>query len=665
VHEKCSHVRDAAGRVVSSVGMVQDVTERKRAELALAESEQRVRRKLESLLSPQGNVGQLELADIIEFEHIQEMMDDFHKIAGIPMAVSDAKGKVLVGAGWQDICTKFHRSHPETSRNCIESDVRLSAGLAAGQFKLYKCKNGLWDAATPIMLGDKRVGSVFSGQFFFDDETPDRDFFTRQARRYGFPEKDYLAALDRVPRLSRSRVHTAMGFFLKLSRSISDLSWRNIQIAREASQRRLAEAKLRQTKENLEQTVAERTKELAAANETLRQQIDEKARLIEQLQQTQKMEAVGLLAGGIAHDFNNVVATISGNNYFLLEGLPKGSPLHLYSREIARSADLAASLTRQLLAISRKQVVQPRVLDVNSVLISMSKMLGRLVGKNIRIEIKPHASLWPVKMDSGQLEQIVMNLSINARDAMPKGGALSLATANKLVRAGRPAAFKDVKPGSYICLEVRDTGVGMDAATQARIFEPFFTTKQAGRGTGLGLAVVQRIVQQYQGHLSVESQPGKGTLFRILIPSAKGGAEAMLPGEAPGGGQSGHESVLVVEDNEAFARIITKTLEQKGYRVFCAGSAKRAAAHFRKSPADVDLLLTDIVMPGMDGTELARRLKAWSPGLRVIYMSGYPGDAMDKVLGTSGAVLLEKPFSPDKLLEAVRRVLDRSQGDFL
>jgi len=227
---------------------------RKRAETALAHSEQRVRIKLESLLSPEGDIAGLELSDIIDAPAIQKMMDDFHKFACIPMAVIDVKGKVLVGVGWQDICTKFHRAHPETCRNCVESDTQLSAGVAPGEYRLYKCKNNMWDVATPIIVGGKHVGNVFSGQFFFSDESPDRELFRQQAGRYGFPESEYLAALDRVPRLSRAQVDAAMGFFLKLAHNISRMSWNNIQLARETNERKRTEEALRRNEDRLART---------------------------------------------------------------------------------------------------------------------------------------------------------------------------------------------------------------------------------------------------------------------------------------------------------------------------------------------------------------------------------------------------------------------------
>ncbi|MDD5656682.1 MAG: PAS domain-containing protein [Elusimicrobia bacterium] len=384
---------------------------------------------------------------------------------------------------------------------------------------------------------------------------------------------------------------------------------------------------------------------------------DEKARLEAQFQQAQKMEAVGLLAGGLAHDFNNVLGTIVGYNYFLLEGLESGHPLRSCALEIKRSSEVAASLTRQFMAVGRNRGAQPRVIDPNSVIMAMGKMLRRIVGENIKIALELHPSLWPVMMDSGQLEQVVLNLAVNARDAMPKGGKLVLATKNLSVSESRGSEASP--PGRYVVVEVRDTGVGMDAPTQARLFEPFFTTKDPGRGTGLGLATVRAIVRQYKGAISVRSAPGKGSVFRIRLPRAEGGVQAMLPGVAGKGAKGGHETIMVVEDNDALKGIIKKALREKGYRVFSASSAEEALDLCGNIRERIDLLLTDLVLPDVDGVELAGRMKEARPGLRVAFMSGYPGGALSGLASLNrDSALIEKPFPPEVLLKTLRRLLD-------
>jgi PAS domain S-box-containing protein len=426
-----------------------------------------------------------------------------------------------------------------------------------------------------------------------------------------------------------------------------------------------AETALRQAHADLERKVLERTIELQSANVKLQEEIArrtraqvEKEKLAAQFLQSQKLEAVGLLAGGIAHDFNNIVSAIVGNNFFLLEDIAPSDPLRHHCLEIKRSTDMAASLTRQLLALTRKQVVQVRVMDPNTVIMGMSAMLRTLLGKSTQLSLRLHSGLWPVKMDTGQLEQIVMNLAINARDAMPQGGRLTVLTKNHEVKkARRPACESDLPPGLYALLTFRDDGMGMDEATQARIFEPFFTTKEPGRGTGLGLAMVQTIVKEYQGHIRVASAPRQGTTFQIYLPCAQGGAEAMLPGSMAPEMAGGHETILVVDDNDGFRSIIGKTLQSKGYHVISAGSAEEAEAQCGENLQAVDLLLTDLTLPGMNGANLAAGLKKKRPQLRVVFMSGYPGTTLASGAWHEKSVLLEKPFSPEILLRTLRQAL--------
>jgi len=385
----------------------------------------------------------------------------------------------------------------------------------------------------------------------------------------------------------------------------------------------------------------------------------EKAKADEQFHQAQKMEAVGLLAGGIAHDFSNVLTTIVGYNYLVLDGLQADHPLRPFSLEVQRATELGASLSRQLLAVSRRQVARPRVMELNSTVIELAKLFRRLVGENIKVVVEAHPSLWPVKMDNGPLEQILLNLVVNARDAMPQGGQLTIATRNITAgEAGRQEGRLALPPGHYVCLRVSDTGIGMDAAVQARIFEPFFTTKTAGRGTGLGLATVQGIVKDWQGHIFVESAPGQGATFRVCLPRAEGGVEAMLPEKdsqaVPGGG----EAILVVEDHAFLLNLLKKALRRQGYRVFTADNGARGLELCRKLKQRIDLVLMDLVLPDINGGELFARMEALRPGLKVVYMSGYPGALMDGANLSSEIVFIEKPFPPGELHNALRRALD-------
>jgi two-component system, cell cycle sensor histidine kinase and response regulator CckA len=386
--------------------------------------------------------------------------------------------------------------------------------------------------------------------------------------------------------------------------------------------------------------------------------ITERKVLEGQLRQAQKMEAVGLLAGGVAHDFNNALAVITGYSDLLRLHLPDDNPLQKYPEEIGKAANRAATLTRQLLAFSRKQVIQPVILDLNSIVADMEKMLLRLIGEDIAITITRDPNLARVKADPGQIEQILMNLAVNARDAMPQGGSLFLRTANAHLDETYIRQHAYAKAGSYVALRVSDTGHGMDKATQARIFEPFFTTKGPGKGTGLGLSTVYGIVKQNGGHIQVYSEPGKGTTFTIYLPQAVGAAEALKAPEAAIALPRGAETVLLVEDEEALRILARNCLETYGYTVLEVADANAALLRAQQHTGPIGLLLTDVVMPGMNGRELAIRLTRSRPEMKVLYMSGYARDLIAQygVLDPD-ILLLEKPFTLLTLLTKVYQAL--------
>jgi len=386
--------------------------------------------------------------------------------------------------------------------------------------------------------------------------------------------------------------------------------------------------------------------------------VTEQRHLEEQFRQAQKMEAVGQLAGGIAHDFNNLLTAILGNTQLLLRELPPGDSMRGDVEEIRKASERAASLTRQLLAYSRRQMLQPEVLDLNVVMAEMDKMLRRLIGEHIDLVAVFAPDLGRVRADPNQIEQVIVNLAVNARDAMPDGGKLTIETANADLDETFAQAHLGSVPGSYAMLAVTDTGVGMDATVRAHLFEPFFTTKEVGRGTGLGLATVYGIVKQSGGYISVYSEPGHGSSFKIYLPRIATPAEA--PAGAPKGGPApGSETVLVVEDEPAVLTLSRRALEAQGYVVLAASDADAALRVVERHGGMIHLLLTDVVMPGLSGRELADRLSAQRPGIRVLYMSGYPGDAVVQH-GTLplGSAFLQKPFSPDGLARKVRDVLD-------
>jgi two-component system cell cycle sensor histidine kinase/response regulator CckA len=386
--------------------------------------------------------------------------------------------------------------------------------------------------------------------------------------------------------------------------------------------------------------------------------ITERKQLETQLQQSRKMEAVGRLAGGIAHDFNNLLTIITGYTDLALSR--PSVPLELRSdiERIENAAGRAAALVRQLLAFSRKQVLQPKTLDLNAIVENMDKLLRRLIDDNIEMSTRVRGELGRVKADPAQIEQVIMNLVVNARDAMPEGGKLLLETSNVNLDAAYAFEHASVKPGPYVMLAVSDTGVGMNEVTVAHIFEPFYTTKESGRGTGLGLSTVYGIVKQSGGYIWVYSEPGKGSTFKVYLPRVEEMAEESAPAKVLYGEQRGSETVLLVEDEEAVRDLVRTILTGQGYEVIVAREPGHAEEIARKFPREIQLLLTDVVMPGTSGRELAARIMASRPGIHVLYMSGYTENVV-----TSGGMLeeglafLQKPFSPAVLAQKVREVL--------
>jgi two-component system cell cycle sensor histidine kinase/response regulator CckA len=386
--------------------------------------------------------------------------------------------------------------------------------------------------------------------------------------------------------------------------------------------------------------------------------LSERKELEQQLRQAQKMEAIGRLAGGIAHDFNNLMTAIMGYSELALQRLEAAPETHRDLEEIQKAADRATRLTRQLLAFSRKQVLQPARIDLNDVVGDMEKMLGRVIGADVEIRTRFQTDLGGVEADRSQLEQVLLNLAVNARDAMPDGGTLSIETANVDVDGYSVAEPGVVPAGQYVVLTVTDTGSGMDEATCARVFEPFFTTKEIGKGTGLGLATVYGIVKQSGGFITVDSEPGQGSVFRIflnrLAPTAAAGCGARAAAV-----RAGSETILLVEDDDAVREIAVGILERNGYRVLAARDGVDALRELRENGADVDLLLTDVVMPRLSGSALAERLTAERPPLKVLFMSGYADDAIEND-GTirPGTDFIQKPFTASMLAAKVRDVLD-------
>ena len=387
--------------------------------------------------------------------------------------------------------------------------------------------------------------------------------------------------------------------------------------------------------------------------------MDERKSLEDQLRQAQKLEAIGQLAGGIAHDFNNVLTVILGFSDVLIDGLSPDNPARADLLEIKKAGARAAGLTRQLLAFSRKQILQPKILDVNALIGGMEPMLRQLIVANVELTISLNARSPLIKMDPTQLEQVLVNLAINAACAMPCGGRLSSETTSIELDQHYHQGRLPVGPGDYVKLAVRDTGVGMDDETTRRMFEPFFTTKEPGKGTGLGLATVYGIVKQSGGDISVDSTPGGGTTFTIHLPQVLNeGASALEASTDAGGASRGAETILLVEDDEGVRILSRVTLERDGYRVLQAGNPQEAAQLANECAGAIDLLLSDVIMPKSDGPPLYDWLVGQRPAVRVLYMSGYASDAIRHVLLVDDRPFLQKPFSPHALSQKVREVLD-------
>jgi polar amino acid transport system substrate-binding protein len=465
------------------------------------------------------------------------------------------------------------------------------------------------------------VGNIFIGQFFYQDEIPDREFYRAQARRYGFDEAEYLAALDRVPRFSRETAEAGMQFYAKLTKVISTLSFSTIRLSRT---------------------------------------LNERIHLEEQLRQAQKMETVGQLAGGVAHDFNNILQVIIGYGDMLRRDDTLNDRHKDEIDHILGSAEKASQLTRGLLAFSRKQVFELKPLYLNEVIENFKKFIVRVIGEDIQLKTVTRGKGPLVHADLGQMEQVLVNLSTNARDAMKKGGVLTIETGSQAVEASTDQEFGGVEPGQYAVVTVSDTGCGMDHDIRQRIFEPFYTTKEVGEGTGLGMSIVYGIIKQHNGFINVYSEPGQGTTFRIYLPvyQAEGpvkGAEAapvILP-------QGGSETILLAEDDADVRNLMVSVLTKFGYRVIQAVDGEDAVEKFAAHRGSISMIVMDMIMPKKNGKAAYDEICLQSPQVKVLYSSGYTADFIQN-RGVSGkeVELIMKPVQPMELLRKVRAMLD-------
>src|SRR5437016_2581872 len=487
-------------------------------------------------------------------------------------------------------------------------------------------------------------------------------------RGYSVGAVDYLVK-PFAPGILKFKVAVFVDLFQmreKARQQTEQLAAINQNLERENAERKRAEEELRRSHDELDRRVQERTAELAKANEALQAELAERKRMEkektnieQQLRQAHKMEAIGKLAGGVAHDFNNLVTIITGYSDMLLSRIGPENSTRRELEQIKKAGDRAHSLTRQLLAFSRRQMLQPKVLDLNAVVTNLEPMLQRLIGENIELVIELKPGLGQMKADPGQIEQVIMNLAINSRDAMSQGGKLLLETDNAELDEAYARRHLPMQPGSYVRLAVSDTGCGMDAATQSRIFEPFFTTKEQGKGTGLGLSTVYGIVKQSGGYIWVYSERGQGTTFKIYLPRVVDPADSVPPVTHWSALPQGMETVLLVEDEPEVRWLVRDMLRHLGYTVLEARHGIEAQVLSIHHPGPIHLLITDVVMPQMSGREIAEQLTSEHPETKVLYMSGYTDDAVVRhgVLAAHMA-FLQKPFTPESLARKVREVLD-------
>jgi len=655
--------RDAQGHPVRLTGTVLDITARKQAEVSLRESEERFRQVVENI------------------QEVFWMTDvDKHRMLYVSPAYEKIWG-VTCESLYQSPKTWLEAIHPEDRERIRAAAARQAEGQYDEEYRVIRPDGTVrWvrDRAFPV---HDSAGQVFRLAGVAEDITRLRE--TEQARRR--TEERFRSVIeyahdlitivgpDGMIRFQSPSSRTTLGYAPEqlVGRNAFELIHPEDQTAVRAALEKtflnqpdppLTEFRIRHADGSWRtfESIGKRLADEDPAVVINSRDITERRRLEGQLRQSQKMEAIGQLAGGVAHDFNNLLTVIQGNASLLL--LPDLTPPERAecAQEIARTAERAADLTRQLLLFSRKQVMQSTSLDLGEVVAHMTKLLQRILGEDIALHAEYAPGIPAISADAGMIEQVLLNLAVNSRDAMPQGGHLRITTAAETFEADNPQRPAAAAPGRYVCLTVSDTGAGIPPDVLPRIFEPFFTTKEIGKGTGLGLATVYGIVEQHRGWITVTSELGKGTTFRIHLPAAAataGQAAATAPRKPPGGS----ETILVAEDEPAVRLLVGNLLQRCGYKVLTAESGRAALKVWEEHHADIDLLLTDMVMPdGLTGRELAQKLKAQRPDLKVIFTSGYSAETVGKGSSLVGGLnFLQKPYRPNELAQSVRNCLDQ------
>jgi len=617
--------RDAQGRLTGFTICSREVTACRQAEVEVKELNARLARRVDMLTGPANGTEAPQLGDLFDLEEIQRIQDAFAAATGVASLIVAPDGTPITRpSNFCRLCEHIIRGTDKGLCNCRHSDVVIGRYHPEGPVIQPCLSGGLWDAGTTLNAGDRYIASWLVGQV--RNEAIDESSLLGYAKEIGADEAEFRKALGEVTRMPRAQFEKICDALYLIATQLSRLALRNLQQARF---------------------------------------ITELQRLEDQLRQSQKMEAIGQLAGGVAHDFNNILTAQYMHLALLQERTDLPADVQEAIAALQTGARMAADLTRQLLAFSRRQVLQIQRLELNELLGNLLKLFRRVLGEHIEVRIVPAPEPLYVQGDAGMIEQVVINLAVNARDAMPGGGTLRLVCESVRIDGRERPSHPDARPGAYARITASDTGCGMPPETLQHIFEPFFTTKERGAGTGLGLATVYGIVRQHQGWIEVSSNPGEGTSFLVYLPCAEAAAVQPAAAAASGvrTGEVAGQLILVVEDDESVRRVLAVILRRLGHRVVEAASGVEALVLWEKHRREIRLVFTDTVMPGgIDGRELAARLLAEAPELHVVLASGYSLDLARLGLPEGHCTFLAKPYDKNRVAEIVRASLQPASG---
>ncbi|MFT3830168.1 MAG: PocR ligand-binding domain-containing protein [Opitutaceae bacterium] len=609
---------DPRGTLTGYTIFSREITEQRRAERQVQELTERLAHRVELLTEPGRHTGRIRLGDLFDLREIQRIQDAFAAATGVASIITNPDGTPITRpSNFCRLCEHIIRGTPKGRCNCYHSDAILGRQHPEGPIVQRCLSGGLWDGGTSLHAGEQHIANWLIGQV--RDETIDDASLLAYAREIGADETEFRAALQEVTPMPLAQFEQICQALHLIGTQLSQLALRNVQQARFINERQLLE---------------------------------------EQLRQAQKLEAVGQLAGGVAHDFNNILTAQFMQLALLQDRTDLPGEVHDALEVLQSGARMAADLTRQLLAFSRRQILQLQPIELNEVLAKLLKLFGRVLGEHIELQMVPAAGPVRIRGDAGTIEQVVINLVVNARDAMPRGGVLRIVCATEELAEAACTGRPDARAGRFARLTVSDSGCGMAPEILEHIFEPFFTTKAVGAGTGLGLATVYGIVKQHQGWVEVTSRIDHGTTFQVYLPLAEGPERAVgAPPERAARGGAG-QLILVVEDEEPVRKLLGHLLQRLGYRVLAAADGQEALALWAQHRAEIQLLFTDMVMPGgIDGRELALRLLAESPDLRVVLASGYSLDLARQGLPEACCTFIAKPYDRARVAETVRAAM--------